>query len=88
MSQALSYAEQSRYTLKIDRYISNTINKSRKNEYISNNSGFHGEIPMNEKLTNISEQDENVVIKYLLEIMRKHDIITDKEYQRVLYKYS
>ena len=43
---------------------------------------------MKEELLNISQDDETVVIKYLLEIMRAHDIITEEEYQAVLYKYS
>ena len=43
---------------------------------------------MKEELTNISPEDESMVIKYLLEIMRAHDIITEEEYQAVLYKYG
>ena len=43
---------------------------------------------MNEELKDISKEDELVVVKYLLDIMRTHDIITEDEYQAVLYKYS
>ncbi len=43
---------------------------------------------MKEELTNISPEDEIMVIRYLLDIMRTHDIISEKEYQAVLYKYS
>ena len=43
---------------------------------------------MKEKLSNISLEDETVVIKYLLDIMKAHDIITEEEYQTVLYKYQ
>ncbi len=65
----------------------NCTNKLYHNEYISSNSVLFEEMKLNEKLTNITKDDENVVIKYLLEIMRNHDIITDKEYKKVLYKY-
>ena len=41
---------------------------------------------MKEELLNISQQDETVVIKYILDIMRTHGIITEKEYRAVLYK--
>lgn len=41
---------------------------------------------MKEELTNISPKDEIAIIKYLLEIMRKHGIITEEEYQTVLYR--
>ncbi len=41
---------------------------------------------MKEELTNISSKDETAVIRYLLEIMKKHGIITEEEYQAVLYK--
>ena len=43
---------------------------------------------MKDELLNISQKDETVVIKYLLEIMRVYDIITEEEYLAVLYKYS
>ncbi len=43
---------------------------------------------MKEELSNISQDDEKVVIKYLLDIMKTHDIITEEEYQAVLYKYN
>ncbi len=41
---------------------------------------------MKEELTNVLPEDEVVVIKYLLDIMKMHDIITEKDYQTVLYK--
>lgn len=62
--------------------------KSNLNEYISSNSSHNEEPYVEEKLTAISEDDEQAVIKYLLEVMRKHDVITEDEYQTVLYKYS
>lgn len=42
---------------------------------------------MKEELLNINKEDETVVIKYLLDIMRTHDLITEEEYQVVLYRY-
>lgn len=64
------------------------IDKINLNEYISSNSSQNEELCVEEKFTAISENDEQAVIKYLLEVMRKHDIITEDEYQAVLYKYS
>lgn len=43
---------------------------------------------MNEELSDISQDDETIVIKYLLDIMKTYDIITKEEYCSVLYKYS
>lgn len=43
---------------------------------------------MNEELKDISKEDELVVVKYLLDVMRTYDIITEDEYHTVLYKYS
>lgn len=43
---------------------------------------------MKEELTDISEHDEQVVIKYLLEVMKRHDIITEDEYHTILYGYN
>ena len=43
---------------------------------------------MKDELSTISKEDEEAVIKYLLEVMRKHDIITEEEYHTVLYKFS
>ena len=43
---------------------------------------------MNEEFKDISKEDELVVVKYLLDVMRTHDIITEDEYHAVLYKYS
>ena len=42
---------------------------------------------MEEELTDISNEDENMVIKYLLAILKEHGIITDEEYIKVLYRY-
>ncbi len=43
---------------------------------------------MNEELKDVSKEDELIVVKYLLDIMKAHDIITEEEYHAVLYKYS
>lgn len=43
---------------------------------------------MKEELSDITPKDESVAIKYLLDIMRTHGIITEEEYQAVLYKYN
>ncbi len=43
---------------------------------------------MEDKLLNISTEDENVCIRYLLEIMMEHGIITEEEYHTVLYKFD
>lgn len=88
MGQTLLYVNQSTCALNMDKYVSNIINKSHQNEYISNNSVLYEGKQVNEEFTNISEEHENAVIMYLLEIMRRHDIITDKEYRKVLYKCS
>lgn len=64
------------------------IDKSYFSEYISSDSSPSEEPCVIEELSNISQDDETVVIKYLLDIMRAHDIITEEEYQAVLYKYS
>jgi len=57
-------------------------------EYNSKNVFPNEELSVNEELSTISKEDEAVAIKYLLEVMRKHDIITEDEYHAVLYKYS
>lgn len=62
------------------------IDKSYLSEYISSNSSPNEEPCVKEELTNISSKDETAVIRYLLEIMKKHGIITEEEYQAVLYK--
>ena len=64
------------------------VDKINWNEYISNNSCPSEGSYLKEELTKISEKDEQTIIKYLLELMRKHDIITKEEYDTVLYKYS
>lgn len=63
------------------------INKLNAGEYISNNSFLGRKLFMEEELTDISNEDENMVIKYLLDIMKEHGIITDEEYIKVLYRY-
>jgi len=69
-------------------YLSFMIDKSYLSEYISSNSSKNEEFCLKEELSNISPEDESMVIRYLLDIMRAHDIITEEEYQVVLYKYS
>lgn len=64
------------------------IDKSYLSEYISSDSSKNEEFCLKEELSNISQEDETLVIKYLLDIMRMHDIITEEEYQAVLYKYN
>lgn len=64
------------------------IDKSYLSEYINSNSSQNTELHMQEELLNITKKDETAVIKYLLDIMKAHDIITEEEYQAVLYKYS
>ena len=71
-----------------NQYFSFMIDKSYLSEYISNNSSLIEEWCVKEELSNITQKDEVAVIKYLLDIMRMHDIITEEEYQAVLYKYS
>jgi len=53
------------------------INKLNAGEYISNNSSPSKELHVKEELMNISPEDETAVIRYLLELMRKHGIITE-----------
>lgn len=64
------------------------IDKSYFSEYISSDSSQSEEPCVKEELSNISQDDEKVVIKYLLDIMKTHDIITEEEYQAILYKYN
>lgn len=71
-----------------NQYLSFMIDKSYLSEYISSNSSKIEKLCMKEELSNISQEDEAVVIRYLLDIMRTHDIITEEEYQAVLYKYN
>ena len=70
-----------------NQYFSFMIDKSYLSEYISSNSSLNREPCVKEELSNIKQEDEFVAIKYLLDIMRGHDIITEEEYQSVLYKY-
>ena len=64
------------------------VDKPYLSEYISSKSSLNEVSCVEEKLSDISKEDEQVVIKYLLDIMREHDIITEEEYHTVLYKYS
>ena len=64
------------------------IDKSYLSEYISSDSFPNEETCVKEELSKVTQEDEAVVIKYLLDIMRTHDIITEEEYQAVLYKYN
>ena len=64
------------------------VDKSYLSEYISSNSSPGEELCVKEELSNISQEDESVVIRYLLDIMRTHEIITEEEYQSVLCKHS
>ncbi len=75
-------------TQNYSQYLSFMIDKSYLSEYISSNSSQNGKLRVNEELKDISNEDELIVIKYLLEIMRTHDIITEEEYRAVLYKYN
>lgn len=71
-----------------NKYVSFIVDKRYMPEYNSNNVFPNEELDVKEELSTISKEDEAVVIKYLLEVMRKHDIITEDEYHAVLYKYS
>lgn len=71
-----------------NQYLSFMIDKSYLSEYISSNSSKIEKLCMKEELSSISQEDEAVVIRYLLDIMRTHDIITEEDYQAVLYKYN
>lgn len=70
------------------KYVSLIIDKRYLPEYNSNNTFPNEELCMEEELSTISKEDEAVAIRYLLEVMRKHNIITEDEYHAVLYKYS
>ncbi len=74
-------------TKNYNQYFSFMIDKSYLSEYISSNSSKNEEFCLKEELSNISPEDEAMVIRYLLDIMRTHDIITEEEYQALLYKY-
>ena len=69
-------------TREIPQYLSFVIDKLYLPEYISR------EPCVKEELSDISIEDETCVIKYLLDIMRTHDLITEEEYWAVLYKYN
>lgn len=76
------------YTLKYSMHIPFITDKKYFTEYISNNSSINEELFVNEKLIDISKEDEQVVMKYVLEIMKEHDIITEEEYQKSLYNIA
>lgn len=71
-----------------NKYVSFIVDKRYFSEYNSKNVFPNKEVCMKEELSTISNEDETAVVKYLLEVMRKHDIITEEEYHAVLYKYS
>lgn len=73
-------------TQNYNQYLSFMVDKSYISEYISKNSSQNEELCMQEELSTISRKDETIVIKYLLDIMKAHDIITEEEYRVVLYK--
>lgn len=75
-------------TTNYNPYLSLMVDKAYLFEYISSDSSPSEEPCVKDELLNISQDDETVVIRYLLDIMRTHDIITEEEYQAVLYKYS
>ena len=64
------------------------IDKSYLSEYISSDSFPNEETCVKEELSKVTQEDEAVVIQYLLDIMRAHDIITEEEYRAVLYRYN
>lgn len=41
---------------------------------------------MKEELLTVSKEDEAVIVRYLLDIMRTHAVITEEEYQKALYR--
>lgn len=43
---------------------------------------------MQEERSKMTQEEETAVMKYLLDIMRAHHIITEEEYQTVLHKYN
>ena len=71
-----------------NKYVSFIIDKRYFSEYNSKNAPSNKEECMKEELSTISNEDETAAVKYLLEVMRKHGIITEEEYHAVLYKYS
>lgn len=72
--------------LKFSQHLPILIDKTLSPEYISSDSSASEEPYVKEELTNISQEDEAIVIKYILDVMRTHDLITEEEYQTVLYK--
>ena len=87
-------------TKKRTNYITTVVNLTKKKtkyksylslvipEYINSKSSFKEVLLMEEKLSTVSKEDELLVIKYLIDIMREHNIVTEQEYDRVLYKYG
>lgn len=82
------YSENISQTPYYNKYSPFNINKSNLSEYISINSPQNEGLHVNEELSAITNEDELMVIKYVLDIMKEHDIITEEEYHKVLYKYS
>lgn len=76
------------YTSSVNKYVSFIVDKSFFHEYISNNIISNEGICVKEELLIISKEDEVIIIKYLLDVMKRHGIITEEEYHAVLYKYS
>lgn len=76
------------YVSNKNKYVSFIVDKRYLPEYNSKNAFSDEELGVKEELSTISKEDKAVVIMYLLEVMRKHDIITEDEYHTVLYKYS
>lgn len=68
-----------------NKYVSFIIDNAYLPEYNSNNAFPNEGLCVKEELSTVSKEDESIVVKYLLEVMRKHGIITDKEYHAVLY---
>lgn len=81
-------SEKNFQTPNYNKYFPFKINKSNLSEYINSNSSQNEGLHVNEELSAITKEDELTVIKYLLDIMKEHDIITEEEYHTVLYKYS
>lgn len=77
-------------------FISTTVLNGRNEEvfYIVNKLGSaeyickKALVDKDDETMNITREDEKMLIKYLLDIMKKHGIITEEEYQLVLYKCS
>ena len=71
-----------------NQYLSFMIDKSYLSEYIYNETSLNEGLRVEDKLETISKEDEIIVIKYLLDILKGRDIITEEEFNAVLYKYG